>query len=58
MATNQYPDGLPKELQSEYDKYLKDPKRYAKLHPVCFRILTKYIGNSHGKKEDKRRATK
>lgn len=45
---NEYPKGLPENLKGEYVKYLKDPKKYKKLYPVCYRLLSKYIGNNDG----------
>lgn len=45
---NHYPKKLPENLKKEYDKYLKDPKRYIKLYPVCWGILKKYIGAENG----------
>lgn len=58
MGNPQYPDNLPEELQTEYLKYISDPKRYEKLHPVCYRILIKYIRTPNVKEESKRRSTK
>lgn len=40
---NKYPPTLPDNLKSEYDKYLQDPKRYIKLYPVAYSILSKYL---------------
>jgi hypothetical protein len=51
MDSDQYPKGLPENLKGEYEKYAKDPKRYIKLHPVCYQILLKYIGATNGKKD-------
>jgi hypothetical protein len=45
---SKYPKTLPENLKGEYDKYLKDPKRYVKLYPVCWSILKKYIGAENG----------
>lgn len=58
MGSNRYPDNLPKELQSEYDKYLADPKKYQKLHPVCYKLIIKYIRTSNVKEESKRQSSK
>lgn len=41
---DQYPKDLPENLKPEYDKYMKDPKKYMKLYPVAYSILKKYIG--------------
>lgn len=46
-----YPANLPEYLKSEYDKYLADPKKYQKLHPVSFKLLNQYIGTNHVKKD-------
>lgn len=45
---DQYPKELPENLKPEYDKYIKDPKRYKKLYPVAYSILVKYIGAENG----------
>lgn len=42
---NKYPEGLPENLRPEYDKYIADPRRYEKLHPVIYKLLLKYIVN-------------
>lgn len=49
MGKPQYPDNLPEELQTEYLKYIADPKRYEKLHPVCFKIIKTYLESTNGK---------
>tara|TARA_R100001086_G_scaffold242322_1_gene169931 strand:+ start:3594 stop:3752 length:159 start_codon:yes stop_codon:yes gene_type:complete len=46
---DQYPPQLPENLKPEYDKYIKDPKKYRKLYPVAYSILVKYIGANDGK---------
>lgn len=46
-----YPEGLPENLRSEYDKYKSDPKRYEKLYPVAHKLLLKYIGAGNGQKD-------
>lgn len=43
MKLNEYPKGLPEQLQSEYEKYIADPKRYEKLYPVAYKLLSKYL---------------
>ncbi len=46
-----YPKGLPDNLRAEYDKYKKDPKRYVKLYPVIYKILSKYLGEPNGQEK-------
>lgn len=58
MDLDQYPRGLPEPLRAEYDKYIKDPKRYEKLYPVCFRILKSYIGTPDVKEKDQRKSSR
>jgi len=36
-------EDIPEELKAELEKYLKDPKRYRKLHPVIYKMLQKYL---------------
>lgn len=50
---NHYPKGIPENLKREYDKYVQDPKRYRKLYPVAYSILSKYIGIQDGKEKGK-----
>lgn len=50
MDSDKYPKDLPNNLRPEYDKYLQDPKKYARMYPVCYKLLLKYIGNDHGEK--------
>ena len=57
MDLDKYPLDLPENLRSEYDKYLQDPKRYEKLHSVCYKLLLKYIGTPNGEKS-KRQSSK
>ena len=54
MDLDQYPRGLPENLRQEYDKYVADPKRYVKLHPVCYKLLLKYIGADRGQKDQRK----
>jgi len=46
-----WPKGIPENLKKEYEKYIEDPKRYMKLYPVAYAILSKYIGTKNGKEE-------
>lgn len=57
MNPKSYPEDLPTNLRAEYDKYVSDPKRYQKLHPVGFKVLSKYIGKSNGKESKSQRRT-
>jgi hypothetical protein len=50
MDSNEYPKDLPPNLRPEFDKYKQDPKKYARMYPVCMRLLLKYIGTPNGKK--------
>ena len=50
MDSDKYPKGLPENLRPEYDKFLLDPKKYARMYPVCHKILLKYTGAGNGKK--------
>ena len=52
MDSVEYPQGLPDNMKPEYKKYLLDPRKYARMYPVCHKILLKYIGTPNGKKED------
>lgn len=54
MTLDEYPKGLPDNLQKEYDKYLQDPKKYARMYPVCYKLLLQYIGNPNGKEDQGR----
>lgn len=45
---NQYPKDLPDNLRQEYDKYIADPRKYERLHPVIYKLLLKYIGAGNG----------
>lgn len=38
-----YPNELPGHLKTEYERYVKDPKKYKKLYPVSWRILAQYL---------------
>ena len=48
MNLDQYPKGLPENLRKEYEIYIKDPQRYEKVYPVCYKLLLKYIGANNG----------
>ena len=53
MNLDQYPKGLPEQLRKEYEKYISDSKRYIKLYPVAYKLLSKYIGADSGKTKKK-----
>jgi len=34
---------MPEGLRKEYTKYLEDPKRFVRLHPVIYKMLKPYL---------------
>ena len=58
MDPQEYPVGLPENLKPEYLKYIQDPKKYARMYPVCMKLLSKYLGIPNGKEKDQRQSRK
>ena len=43
VPDNEEIENMPENLMKEYRKYLLDPKKYARMYPVAYKVLLPYL---------------